>query len=330
MAHSFTRAGLSGPSGSVGLRGVVEAGCRGCRIPGFPAHSYVIGMEPSAQPTAWIENGPKGPLAIQGSFSIGRSSSNELALEDRKASRNHAMIHEQGDAEFFIVDLGSSNGTYVAGKRVVQPTRLTDGVEIQIGETHLTSRQPVVQDSSFFEESGSGTLMDVRMVRSWLLLADLQGSTRLSQEMPAEELARLTGRWFSECRQVIERHGGAVNKFLGDGFLAYWPATRTDLDLLIQGLLALKQLQASSAVAFRIVLHQGSVILGGGPTMGEENLSGPEVNFTFRIEKLAGGLNCAAMMSAAARTHLDGRLVTTSLGQHPVSGFPGTPEFFAF
>jgi adenylate cyclase len=240
------------------------------------------------------------------------------------------MIHDQGDAEYFIVDLGSSNGTYVAGKRVVQPTRLTDGVEIQIGETRLIFRQPAVQISSFLEESGSGTLMDVRMVRSWLLLADLQGSTRLSQEMPAEELARLTGRWFSECRQVIERHGGAVNKFLGDGFLAYWPAALADPDLLVQGLLALKQLQSSSTVAFRLVLHQGSVIVGGGPTMGEENLSGPEVNFTFRIEKLAGGLKCSAMMSAAARDQLGGRLATTPLGSHAVQGFPGTPEFFAF
>lgn len=285
-------------------------------------------MDPSAQPTAWIENGPSGPLSIGGSFSVGRSSSNQLALDDRKASRNHAMIHEQGDGEYFIVDLGSSNGTYVAGKRVVQPTRLTDGVEIQIGETRLTFRQPAVQITPFVEDSG--TLMDVRMVRSWLLLADLQGSTRLSQEMPAEELARLTGRWFSECRQVIERHGGAVNKFLGDGFLAYWPATLADPDLLTRGLLALKQLQTTSAVAFRIVLHQGSVIVGGGPTMGEENLSGPEVNFTFRIEKLAGGLNCSAMMSAAAREQLAGRLATTSLGHHAVQGFPGTPEFFAF
>ena len=285
-------------------------------------------MDPTPQPTAWIENGPGGPVSIAGSFSIGRSPSNGLVLDDRKASRNHAMIHEQGDAEFFIVDLGSSNGTYVAGKRVVQPTRLTDGVEIQIGESRFTFRQPAVRITPFVADPG--TLMDVRMVRSWLLLADLQGSTRLSQEMPAEELARLTGRWFAECRQVIERHGGAVNKFLGDGFLAYWPATRTDLDLLIQGLLALKQLQASSAVAFRLVLHQGPVILGGGPTMGEENLSGPEVNFTFRIEKLAGGLNCPAMMSAAARAQLEGRLPARSLGQHPVSGFPGTPEFFSF
>ncbi len=287
-------------------------------------------MDPSSQPAAWIENGLAEPLVMTGSFSIGRSPSNQLVLDDKKASRNHAMIHEQGDAEFFIVDLGSSNGTYVAGKRVVQPTRLTDGVEIQIGETRLTFRQPAVRIDSFIEESGSGTLMDVRMVRSWLLLADLEGSTRLSQEMPAEELARLTGRWFAECRQVIERHGGAVNKFLGDGFLAYWPATRTDADLLIQGLIALKQIQSSGAVPFRIVLHQGSVIVGGGPTMGEENLSGPEVNFTFRIEKLAGGLNCPAMMSAAAKGQLEGRLSTTSLGRHPVSGFPGTPEFFAF
>ncbi|MFZ9856692.1 MAG: FHA domain-containing protein, partial [Limisphaerales bacterium] len=102
-------------------------------------------MDPSTQPTAWIDNGSSGPLSLQGSFSIGRSPSNQLVLEDRKASRNHAMIHDQGDAEYFIVDLGSSNGTYVAGKRVVQPTRLTDGVEIQIGETRLIFRQPAVQ-----------------------------------------------------------------------------------------------------------------------------------------------------------------------------------------
>jgi class 3 adenylate cyclase len=64
--------------------------------------------------------------------------------------------------------------------------------------------------------------------------------------------------------------------------------------------------------------------------MGEESLSGPEVNFIFRMEKLAASLQRRCLMSAASREILGTHLPAEPEGEHAVAGFVGTFEFFAF
>jgi class 3 adenylate cyclase len=53
-----------------------------------------------------------------------------------------------------------------------------------------------------------------------------------------------------------------------------------------------------------VVLHHGKVVLGSVPTLAELNLHGPEVNFAFRIEKIAGALNLPFMLSEPASKRL--------------------------
>ena len=49
-------------------------------------------------------------------------------------------MHAQGNSEFSLVDLGSSNGTHLNGRRVIQPMTLQHGDVIQIGEESLVFR----------------------------------------------------------------------------------------------------------------------------------------------------------------------------------------------
>jgi class 3 adenylate cyclase len=72
------------------------------------------------------------------------------------------------------------------------------------------------------------TQIDFRSSCCWLLLCDIMGSSSLSQRKTGEELAMIVGGWFGRCKEAIEDQGGAINKYLGDGLLAYWPTREDD------------------------------------------------------------------------------------------------------
>jgi len=280
---------------------------------------------------AWLERDDASAVTVMTSCSIGRAPGNQLVLADEKASRKHALIHRQGENEYWLVDLGSSNGSYVDNRRVTQPLALRDGAVIRIGSSTLVFRQTAVWSSPNAEPHWSeGTVHDIRIAPCWLLLADIEGSTELSRSLPADQLPVITGRWFSECKQVIEANAGSINKYLGDGFFAYWIDLEGTLPRLVAALGELKRLQAAEQPRFRVVLHRGDVSMGGVASMGEESLSGPEVNFVFRMEKLAGGLKYLTLLSEVAGARLSDRLPVESAGRHPLSGFEGEFAFLTF
>lgn len=281
--------------------------------------------------SAWLERDDASTVPIVGSCAIGRAPTNQLVLADEKASRKHALVHKQGENEYWLVDLGSSNGSYLDGRRVSQPMALRNGAVIRIGSSSLVFRQRGASAATTGEPHWSTeTLQDIRIAPCWLLLADIQGSTELSLGLPVEQVPVVTGRWFADCKQVLEANGGAINKYLGDGFFAYWIARGATVDPMVRALTELKRLQAVGQPRFRVVLHHGDVSMGGAASMGEESLAGPEVNFVFRMEKLAGSLGHANMISEIAAAKLVGRLETEGAGRHPLSGFEGEFSFLTF
>lgn len=287
-------------------------------------------MPESMETTAWLEQSGGGVVAVRGNCAIGRATHNDLTLADSRVSRRHAIIHAQGDAEFWLVDLGSSNGTAVNGRRVSHPVRLRDQDRIAVGPFELVFRQPTDPGSvPATVETTQVTLMDIRTMQSWLLVADIVGSTRLNQSLSPDELAVLFGRWFHTCRDAIEETGGIMNKYLGDGFLAYWPEG-TAADGVVAALQALRPVQDLGRPAFRLVAHFGRVYVGGAATRGEESLSGPDVNFVFRMEKLAGGLGEPRLISDAGREAVKDALTVQAAGEHEIPGFSGSFVFHRF
>lgn len=69
-------------------------------------------------------------------FSLGRSTSCDIALNDQRSSRHHADIRWNG-RYWEVVDRGSTNGTYVNGMQVHQPYDLRPGDRVTIGETTM-------------------------------------------------------------------------------------------------------------------------------------------------------------------------------------------------
>lgn len=70
------------------------------------------------------------------SIRIGRGSGNEVTLQDNQASRQHAEISQRGD-QYFVRDLGSTNGTFVNGQRISGSHPLQPGDQVRIGETTM-------------------------------------------------------------------------------------------------------------------------------------------------------------------------------------------------
>jgi adenylate cyclase len=279
-------------------------------------------------PPAWLQMKGAAPLPIRGHCSIGRSRSNQVCLPSEKVSRRHALVHSLHEGQYWLVDLGSSNGTFLNGRRLTQPVQLHDGDQVGIASFSLVFRQ---RESTMLHVSQSvgETLREIRLAPSWLLLGDIAGSTGLATNMPPAEAAALTGKWLEQCRLIVEEANGTINKFLGDGFLAYWEEREGISGSVAECLESLNSLQVGAMPPFRLVVHYGEIVFGGSASLGEESLSGSEVNFLFRMEKLASGLNLPFLASAPAADQLNSLLSLHLVGSHQVPSFPGQFEFYS-
>ncbi|MGE3915582.1 MAG: FHA domain-containing protein [Hyphomicrobiaceae bacterium] len=283
-------------------------------------------------PTVWLEdaNGRRWPMAA--TCSLGRSSSNDVVIDDGKVSRRHALVHKQDDAEYWVIDLGSGNGTYLNGRRVTQPTRLANGDVLLLGE-HALSFHHIAGRAVTEAPSGlsAQTIISVKNVDCWLLVADIKASTALAARLPATEMAMLVGRWMGACKEIVDSHGGIINKFLGDGFFAFWVGPTTETSSVVTALRQLRQLQSDqSGPHFRIAIHHGMVAFGGGGSLGEDSLSGVDVVVAFRMEKIAKDLGADLMASEEVHNRLQGVMPMRDLGVHPVPGLARvTRRFFA-
>jgi hypothetical protein len=92
-----------------------------------------LGVEREVAVLRW--NGERRVLDKQRSV-LGRSRDADVQIEDPNVSRRHAEVVQEGSA-YWLVDLGSTNGTEVDGKRV-QRARLDDGSRFTVGETTVT------------------------------------------------------------------------------------------------------------------------------------------------------------------------------------------------
>lgn len=283
--------------------------------------------------SAWLEISSGEKIPLNNNCSLGRHASCNVVLKNGQASRRHALIHTQGQGERWLVDLGSSNGTLLNGRRVRLPVALKDKDCIEIGCDVITFRQtaPEVPPSPVTDDTDCDMTIKASVTTNhWLLVADIEKFTPLSQTMPGDELAKLVGKWIFLCKEVIEKHGGEINKYLGDGFLAYWPSPQTQPEKIAGALAELKKIQESISMKFRVVVHHGAITQDNTLSQGENSLIGPNVNLLFRLEKVAGGLRKYCVISEAASRQLKEFGPVVPLGEHPLPGFGGTHAIYSF
>lgn len=87
------------------------------------------------------DSSKKEHLLGQSITHLGRAIENEIVIVSKRASREHAHIRREG-RKTFLDDLGSTNGTFLNGERVLGSVQLRDGDQIAIGEVKFTFHDP--------------------------------------------------------------------------------------------------------------------------------------------------------------------------------------------
>ncbi len=281
---------------------------------------------------AWLDIGDRQFPLVGKTFSLGRAKDNNVVFTSPKVSRRHALVHAQGGSEFSLVDLGSSNGTHLNGRRVIQPISLHHGDVIQIGEQSLIFHlaMPRTPEEQLYVTEANMTVRDISEVTCWFLLMDIENFVQLSTEVPAEELARMVGTWLGECQLAIEKYGGTVSKFLGDGVLVYWNAKFCERLKVIEALKALHTMQSRRQPPFRWTMHYGKAIFSAAVTAGELSALGQDLNFLFRMERLAAAQGFPCLISQAAQNEMGELREGNYVGVFPLKGFEGEHTFFTW
>jgi len=146
--------------------------------------------------------------------------------------------------------------------------------------------------------SALGETAPAREVRKvvTVLFCDVSGSTALGERIDPESLRRVMARYFETARTIVERHGGTVEKFIGDAVMAVFgvPTVHEDdalravraADELRGGLVELND-ELESGYGTRLELRMG-VNTGEVVTGTEERLAtGDAVNVAARLEQSA-------------------------------------------
>src|SRR5437899_12113798 len=82
------------------------------------------------------------PLASAKLWKMGRSEQCSIVINDTTISRTHAMIQCTDADEYYLVDMGSRNGTFVNERRVSIPVLLRNGDRISLGQTVILFQNP--------------------------------------------------------------------------------------------------------------------------------------------------------------------------------------------
>ncbi|HSJ57423.1 MAG TPA: FHA domain-containing protein [Anaerolineae bacterium] len=101
--------------------------------------------------------------AVKSVFAIGRSSSCDVVLNDHRSSRQHANLQWTGRG-WEVVDLESTNGTYVNGMRVHHPYPLRTGDRVTVGDTTLVLRDAPAESAVPAARAGGGAAAGGRLV----------------------------------------------------------------------------------------------------------------------------------------------------------------------
>jgi adenylate cyclase len=131
-----------------------------------------------------------------------------------------------------------------------------------------------------------------------VLFLDIRGFTAMTRQRPASETVELLNAFFAEMIDVVDRHHGIINKFLGDGFLALFGAPLADpaaaknalgaARAMIEAVEAWNKERPSQALRVGIGIHMGEAVTGvvGSPRRKEYTVIGDTVNLAARLEQL--------------------------------------------
>ena len=178
--------------------------------------------------------------------------------------------------------------------------------------------------------AGSTTSSDARQVA--VMFVDIRGFTAAARTRTPQEVVDRLDEAFAVLVEIVDRNGGIVNKFLGDGFLALFGAPLDDPDAPRRAVTAAREMLAAIEqhnvrsdwpLRIGIGLHFGQVVAGnvGSPRRKEYTVIGDTVNLASRIEGLNKEFGSQLLISDTVRQAIGEDVDAIPLGDVPIRGY---------
>jgi adenylate cyclase len=168
-----------------------------------------------------------------------------------------------------------------------------------------------------------------------VLFSDIRGFTTLSESLPAQEVVALLNRYFARMTAAVHRHGGTVDKFIGDGMMAIFGAPNVlpaaernamaaahDMLAALDGLNRELATEGRAPLVIGIGLHSGEAVIGhiGSPDRHEYTAIGDTVNTAARLESLCKELGYPIVCSDQVAAALESPELLVNLGEKQLKG----------
>jgi adenylate cyclase len=178
--------------------------------------------------------------------------------------------------------------------------------------------------------AGSTASSDTRQVA--VMFADIRGFTAAARTRTPQQVVDRLDAAFAILVEIVDRNGGIVNKFLGDGFLALFGAPLDDADAPRRAVTAAREMLAAIEqdnirsdwpLRIGIGLHFGQVVAGsvGSPRRKEYTVIGDTVNLASRIEGLNKQFGSQLLISDAVQQAIGQDADAIPLGEVPIRGY---------
>jgi adenylate cyclase len=165
-----------------------------------------------------------------------------------------------------------------------------------------------------------------------VMFVDIRGFTAAASERTPQQVVDRLDAAFAVLVDIVDRNGGIVNKFLGDGFLALFGAPFDDPNAAARAVTAAREMLAAIGqhdvgsdwpLRIGIGLHFGNVVAGsvGSPRRKEYTVIGDTVNLASRIEGLNKEFGSQLLISNVVHQEIGNVEGAVSLGDVPVRGY---------
>jgi class 3 adenylate cyclase len=132
-----------------------------------------------------------------------------------------------------------------------------------------------------------------------IVFSDLKGSTAMGEKLDSEAVREVMSRYFDEMRAALERHGGVVEKYIGDAIMAVFGLPRVHEDDAVRAVRAALEMRTrltelneeieqrwGVTIGNRTGVNTGEVV-AGDPAAGQRLVTGDTVNTAARLEQAA-------------------------------------------
>ncbi len=183
-----------------------------------------------------------------------------------------------------------------------------------------------------FQDSNTGELMPYRESEATVLFMDIVRFTSRAEQMTPIAVGMFLNNFFTEMTEIIFRHNGTLDKFIGDAIMAVFGIPLECADHAERAIVAALEMMArlrelngqaeeKNRVQVRIGIHSGKLISGdfGSPKRLEFTVLGNTVNIASRLESAVAGCD-EIVVSEQTQQTTRGRFVFELLGEKKLTG----------